>query len=132
MAERIVTGPVVVLPDDNGLIRYYYQGTTLPDGLDADRVRAAIDAGLVSETKTAVELTVDDLDVAAAGDRFRGQGAVESTTTLVGEPGGHMDGEAPPKTAPKEAWVDYAVDKGASREDADQATKQELIAAYGA
>lgn len=37
----------------------------------------------------------------------------------------------PAKTDPKAAWVDYAVASGATRADAEQVTKPELITLYG-
>lgn len=40
-------------------------------------------------------------------------------------------GEAPPKSAVKADWVEHAVLKGADREEAEAATKQELIDEYG-
>lgn len=132
MATRTVVGPVVVLPDGNGLIRYYYQGATLPDGLDEARVADAIASGLVSEEKSAAELTVDDLDTAAAGDRFRGLGVTRPEgVAMVGAPS-EPAGGPPPRAASKEAWVDHAVARGASREDAEKSSKQELVDTYGA
>lgn len=41
------------------------------------------------------------------------------------------DGSAPAKAASKAAWVDYAVAQGVSREEADAATKAELVELYG-
>lgn len=135
MADRVVVGPVVVLPNTAGLQQYYYQGATLPDGLDEARVADAVASGLVSETKTAAELTIEDLSASVAGDRFRGLGATTGDgVSMIGAPGpapAALDGP-PPRAASKDAWVDYAVTQGAVREDAEQASKQELVAAYGA
>ncbi len=39
--------------------------------------------------------------------------------------------KAPAKSALKEEWVDYAVSKGADRDEAEDQTKEDLIAAYG-
>lgn len=38
---------------------------------------------------------------------------------------------APARSASKAEWVDFAVGQGASREDAEKATRDDLIAAYG-
>lgn len=38
--------------------------------------------------------------------------------------------EAPAKSAPKAAWVDYAVAQGMTREDAENATKEQIAEAY--
>lgn len=37
----------------------------------------------------------------------------------------------PPRSAPKSSWIDWAVECGSSREDAEEMTKQELIDVYG-
>lgn len=39
--------------------------------------------------------------------------------------------ERPAKAAPKAEWVAYAVAQGAAQEDAEQATKEQLIERYG-
>jgi hypothetical protein len=39
--------------------------------------------------------------------------------------------EAPAKSASKAEWVTYAESKGAAKEDAEKATKDELIEIYG-
>lgn len=39
--------------------------------------------------------------------------------------------QAPPKNAPKVAWVDYAVSQGADPEEAEAANRADLIAEYG-
>lgn len=38
---------------------------------------------------------------------------------------------APSKSANKSEWIDYAVDQGTSRDDAEALTKAELIETYG-
>lgn len=39
--------------------------------------------------------------------------------------------DSPAASATKAAWVDYAVSKGASREDAEAQTKDALVERYG-
>lgn len=41
------------------------------------------------------------------------------------------DGPIPAKSATKDVWVAYAVTKGATQEEAEASTKEDLIAAYG-
>jgi hypothetical protein len=130
--SRVVVGPVVVLPQkETGLLGYYYQGATLPDGLDEDRVRSAIDDGLVREDVDLTTLTVDDLSVAAAGDRFRQGGVVGSTSS------GPADEEVvddegdvrPPLAANKDVWVDFRVEEAdgqLSKEQLEKLTKPQL------
>lgn len=126
MSNRIVVGPAVVLPDGAGKQHYFYQGSALPDGLVEERVQAAITDGLVSEEKSAEELTVDDLDTAAAGDRLRAAG--RPTDSVVAPSG---DEDRPPKTANKQAWIDHVVDLGADPEWAnDPATTKDDLQAW--
>lgn len=60
---------------------------------------------------------------------------VEHVSALAEEPAPEAvliaAGEAPPKSAVKSDWVEHAVLKGADREEAEAATKQELIDKYG-
>ncbi|ATO14681.1 hypothetical protein CO540_13285 [Micromonospora sp. WMMA2032] len=59
---KVVTAAVVVVKGEDGLQRYYYQGSTLPDELPKDEVQRLVDAGMVSGEK---ELTAQP-DGAAA------------------------------------------------------------------
>ncbi|MBA9003666.1 hypothetical protein [Thermomonospora cellulosilytica] len=49
----------------------------------------------------------------------------------VAETAGQAAARRPAKSAPKSAWVDYAVARGAARDVAEEATKADLIAVYG-
>lgn len=139
--QRVVTGPVVVLPQAGTRVTgYYYQGSVLPDGLDEERVKAVIADGLVREDVKVEELTIEDLSAVSAGDRLRAvsRTSEEAPAVVVTPDGVEHVGElpasaaVPAKAANKDAWVDFAVTQGATREDAEKASKQELIDAYGA
>ncbi|NUR09336.1 MAG: hypothetical protein HOQ45_20325 [Nocardioidaceae bacterium] len=134
--NRVVVGPVVVLPQkETGLLGYYYQGATLPDGLDEDRVQSAVDDGLVREDVEVAALTIEDLSVVAAGDRFRQGGVVDSISSGAadedadeGDEGDEGDAR-PAKTATKDAWVDFRVEESdgqLSREQLNELTKPQL------
>lgn len=43
-----VTGAAVVLTDDTGKIRYYYQGAILPSDLPADELKRLTEAGMLA------------------------------------------------------------------------------------
>lgn len=47
------------------------------------------------------------------------------------QPAATATGGAPARTAPKSAWVDYAVDQGADRDGAEALSKSELVELYG-
>ena len=62
----IVTGPAVVVTDDAGKIRYYYQGAVLSaDSLPAGELERLTDAGLLSTNDTV--LVAVDPATAAVG-----------------------------------------------------------------
>ncbi|MEV0660131.1 hypothetical protein ACIBI3_02340 [Actinomadura luteofluorescens] len=48
------------------------------------------------------------------------------------EPAEESEPSRPAKSAAKGAWVEWAVSQGADRAEAEKATKDDLIAAYGA
>lgn len=117
-ARRTVVGPVVVLPDaTTGLIKYYYQGAVLPDGLDGKRVASAIADGLVSEEVDAGEMTIEDLRVDLAGDRLR----AANDPVLVGT--SDEGDKRPARTGNKAAWAEY---RGLTGEQAEGVTLEQL------
>lgn len=109
---NVVTGPLAVVRDGAGKLRYYYQGTTLPADLPGDEVGRLVDVGLVGPSS-------DTAGSPAGGD----------TPTPDGDPDG--GGRRPAQVAPKAAWVDWAVSQGASRSDAEESSKADLIELYG-
>ena len=58
-----VTGPAVVVTDEVGKVRYYYQGAVLPSDLPARELERLTDAGLLS-TNDVVLVAVDPATVA--------------------------------------------------------------------
>lgn len=56
MAEHVVTGPLAVVKDVDGKLRYYYTGAVLPKDVSADEVDRLVTVGLVSELDLPVVL----------------------------------------------------------------------------
>ncbi|AWN05033.1 head-tail connector protein [Gordonia phage MichaelScott] len=98
-----VTAPLVVAADPEGKLKYHYQGAIVEYLSDEDAERF-LDGGMV------VDLGDDEI-------------GVEPVAVPAPEP----VGDRPPKTASKEAWVEYAIAKhGFTREDAEAASKADL------
>lgn len=93
---HLVSGPLAVVRDDTGKLRYYYQGTVLPEDLPAAEVDRLVDIGLVEEFEL-VEGTVTDVGL----QDIEGQ----TTGDLVVLP-------RPKAVAGKQSWVDYRVSQG--------------------
>lgn len=104
-----VTAPLVLAKDQSGLIHHVYQGAVIP-WLSDEQEKHFLDSGLVEKV-----------------------GAKEGPVLaeLVTDEPVAEDGDKPLRTASKAAWVDYAVTKGVDREEAEAASKQDLIDLYG-
>lgn len=102
-----VIGALVIAADPEGKLKYHYQGAQIEYLSDEDAERF-LDDGLVVDNDEPKALDVGDDDPPAG-----------------------VDGDKPPKTASKDAWVEYAVAKGMSREEAEEATRADLIQALG-
>lgn len=96
-----VKAALVIAANQNGDRVYTYQNGVIP-WLSDDDAERFVDEGLVEEVED------DDTPLDEGGEVTR-----------------------PHQTAPKDAWVDYAVSKGWSQADAEAATKAELIQALG-
>lgn len=85
-----------------------YKGMPFPtDGLADGEADRLVEAGLIGEVETVV---------------------AEQPAAPPARP---LPDGVPPVNAPKSTWVDFAVTGGASRDDAEKATKDELIELYG-
>jgi hypothetical protein len=98
----IATTDGVLLHVGNTVVSLYRDGAA-PAGADPDHVKLLLDRGLLVKVDSA-DAVVDDVD---------------------------GDGPIPAKSALKDEWVAYAVSKGATQEEAEASTKEDLIAAYG-
>ena len=52
-----VTGAAVVITDDTGKIRYYYQGAVLPSDLPDEEIKRLTDAGMIGSPDVFVAAT---------------------------------------------------------------------------
>lgn len=90
------------------------KGAAVPDGADKDHVQMLLDRGMVAEGEPDAGFVdpggVRAFDVAA-------DAGIESAAG---------DGR-PAQAANKDAWVEYAVAQGFDRDEAEAATKAELI-----
>ncbi|MBR7191720.1 hypothetical protein [Gordonia sp. SCSIO 19800] len=105
-----VIAPLVVAGDPEGKLKYHYQGAIV-EYLSEEDAERFLDAGMVVENDDIHTESLVPLDDPADG----------------GDPPPVGDGVRPPKTASKEAWVEYAIAKhGFTREDAEAASKADL------
>lgn len=121
MATLVGKAPLSLVRTVGGSMEYVYAGRPVPAGADPADVRRLLGEGFLVEVdsvESAAEVQVETPD---------DPGLVNAQS--VTEP---VSGERPPRAAPKEAWVDYAVAQGADRDAAEAKTKQELVDAYTA
>lgn len=107
MSSYQVTGPLALVTDQTGKVRYIYNGSPVPEDIDDEQLDRLIGRGLVSK--------VDEH---------------ERPVSDQAERAGSEPVERPAQVASKGLWVDYAVSRGAGRAAAEAMTKQELIDAY--
>lgn len=99
-----VTKPLIVVRDELGAQHMFYEGASFSsEGLDKDHVEQLEEEGFIEEREEP-ELPEN------AGDQGDG---------------------APTKSASKGDWEAYARSQGATDEDLDGLTKDELVAKYG-
>ncbi|MDV7194612.1 hypothetical protein [Mycolicibacterium fortuitum] len=101
----IVDAPLVLARDQEGKVHHCYQGAVIP-WLPADLAAHLLELGMVRKV---------------------------SASEPAEEPKGESDEASgqPLRAAPKADWVDFAVSKGADRDEAEALNKQELIDLYG-
>lgn len=100
-----------------------------------ERERAAAEAARAAYTAALAALPPDVQQQVLAGETPEPPQPQPSTPPGGGEtdepPQPPPTDERPPVSAAKAEWVDHAVAQGMSRDDAESATKQELIERYG-
>lgn len=109
MAGYVVTGPLAVVKDPAGKVRYFYTGAAIPGDISADQLERLTARGLIS--KVAAPTPIDE-DLRAALDA------------------GSTEVQRPAQVAAKPLWVDYAVSRGLDRGTAEAMSKAELIDAF--
>ena len=113
MALYTVTSALVLIKDNEGVLRHHYRGAVLDSAkVDPDSLERHLDRGMIKEVEP------DDKPVETA--------AAQPTPTAPVTPGSV---ERPAQTAVKEAWEKYAVAQGLPEETVKAASKEDLIAA---
>lgn len=103
-----------------GTYRRVDKGAAVPDGADAEHVAVLVERGMLVEGEPAA-------------------GFIDPAPSILAQPApaaGEADvpdgpGPIPAKSADKPTWVAYAVSQGMSEDDANAATKDQLIEQYG-
>ena len=101
MSYRIVA-PLVIARQSSGANVHLYAGAPVPDSVGKDELK-----------------------------RLEEGGYIESVGGQQAAPAKPEGDKAPAKSAGKSEWEDYARSRGASDEDLDGLTKDELVAKYG-
>ena len=96
---RRVVGPVAVLRDGAGRLRYLYMGTVLPDGLNEDDIARLTRKGLVAE--------VEDPAPADPDEELDDDGDDDGEGDPADDEGGEPNPERPKLTASTQAWADF-------------------------
>jgi hypothetical protein len=120
MAKQYVVKALAALVNvEGGFAQLLHRGAALPANVPADHLQHLLDNHLVVEGKP-----VGGLEPVLTGDL--------QPVTVGGSPDDvDGDGPIPAKSATKDVWVAFAVTQGATQEDAEASTKEDLIAAYG-
>jgi hypothetical protein len=128
----IVTGPLAVVTDATGKLRYYYHGTVLPPDLPAAELSRLTKVGLVGPVEV-LTVPVGAVTTGPTGPALVTLTGPADVPANIDEPASVDDaaGSPPAPSAPKAEWVDYAADSGTPRDEAEAATKQELIDRHG-
>jgi len=115
----IVSALMALVDRQDGTTVSVMQGGPVPEDVKPDHLEHLLSLGLVREAAFA-----GGLAPTRPGD------GTDPDGDLYDDPDG--PGGVPAKSANKGEWVDYAVSAGADPAEADAATKDDLIAKYGA
>lgn len=109
-----VTAPLVLVRDEDGKTHHLYEGTVV-DFIDAGHAAYLLEQGML----------------AADGTSSGAASSAEARTVdaEVNDSDPDVDSPRPPHVAAKAKWVDYAVDQGFDRDEAEAMSKEKLIAA---
>lgn len=124
-----VRAALAVVTDGAGHGHYLYQGSLVPPGLaPAAELKRLTELQLLEP----IELAVPD-DAPPPGDQTGANDAGTppsgTTTPPTGTP---PAGKRPANTASKAVWVDYAVSRGMTREEASELSRDDLADRYPA
>lgn len=116
----IVSALMALVDRQDGTTVSVMQGGPVPEDVKPDHLEHLLSLGLVREAAFAGGLA----------PTRPGDGADPPDDLYDDDPDG--PGGVPAKSANKGEWVDYAVSQGADPAEAEAATKDDLIAKYGA
>lgn len=130
----IVKAPMALIDRQNGTVTTVFRGGPVPNDVTKDHLKHLLAFDLVEKSDHPVTGVQPDL----AGDGSdRVPIAVpepvveqreDENPTNGDNPAGEGDNDKPPaRTANKDVWVAYAVNHGMSEDDAQAATKDQLI-----
>jgi hypothetical protein len=125
----------MVKADGGKRVVYVYAEDPVPQSADAADVARLVEAGFLvpkdGGTDPANATDEDGGGQSGTGPSLQGGASGETGSPSLGSavPGGSAT--KPNVNAPKADWVEYAVSQGATREDAESSTKDQLVDKYG-
>ncbi len=114
MAELIVSAPMVMATTKSGFTRHFYRGDVLPDDVSKESVKHLKHRGMLAGKDEFVEQSDD-------GEPDQADSDDEDTD----------DGDAPAGNASLEDWQAYARSQGASEEDVEGKSRNDLREEFG-
>lgn len=123
----VIKGLMAIVNLDNGSAVHLQKGAVVPSNVDPGHLQHLLDQDLV--VKVDGEF-VGGLEPVFTGDLQDQVTANDPAELDADDVDG--DGPVPAKSATKDVWVAYAVSKGATQEDAEALTKDQLVEQYGA
>jgi hypothetical protein len=118
----VVKALAAIVNVDGGFAQLLQRGAAVPSNVKPDHLEHLLANDIVEEGEPAAGLATvysGDLQKPVTGDK------------AVPDDVDGPDGPIPPKSADKATWVTFAVSKGATQDEAEASTKEDLIAAYG-
>lgn len=107
-----VTGALVSVRGAEGRQVYFYEAAILPKGLEKAEIERLLELGLIEESDEAPAKGADSRDADAGAN-------------------GPSSGEVPSGNASLVVWQEFARSKGATDEDLDGKTRDELREQFG-
>ncbi len=134
VTEYRVVAEAAHVSTDGGL-KLIYKGAPVPADQNPDRLKHLLDTGLIApvgEAEVAPNAAVVPDEFATTGgakaDVESGQAEIDRKREAA-RAKLPTDGSAPDGRASHEVWVEYAVSKGLSRDEAEKASKEDLKSA---
>lgn len=123
----VLTAPMALVDTNGGTTVYVYRDGVLPADATQQAIEHLLAIGFITEAEQ-----VGGLQTVRRGDGSLPDDGTPPAPDATEVDDVDGDGPIPPKSATKDVWVAYAVSKGMNPAEADAATKDDLIANYGA